>query len=100
MASAASAVTLVDRDRGKPVIEKDFCINLAVPGIGLGFVQDRGEVIQRLEKGWHRGTSTGTSFGGRRTIRSKERVGDCIRVKTGFMRLTSARLFHAAKATA
>jgi hypothetical protein len=40
--------------RGKPVIEQDFRINLAVPGIGLGFVQDRGEVIQRLEKGWHR----------------------------------------------
>jgi hypothetical protein len=28
---------------GKPVIEQDFRINLAISGIGLGFVQDRGE---------------------------------------------------------
>jgi len=36
--------------RGKPVIEQDFRINLAVPGIGLGFVQDREEVIQHWRK--------------------------------------------------
>jgi hypothetical protein len=40
--------------RGKSVIEQDFRINLAVPGMGLGFVQDRREVVQRLEKGRHR----------------------------------------------
>jgi hypothetical protein len=30
---------------GKPVIEQDFSINLAVLGMGLSLVQDRGEVV-------------------------------------------------------
>jgi len=53
----AKALALTPRTgfiRGKPVIEQDFRINLAVRGMGLGFVQDREEVIQHLEKGRHR----------------------------------------------
>ena len=40
-----NALSMSRLSGGKPVIEQDFRINLAVPGIGLGFVQDRGEVI-------------------------------------------------------